>query len=191
MSNQPNKVLMGFSDLYVGTFEIINGAAQMGAPYHQAGAVGFSPEDSAEKNDFYADNLAYYTSYSSGVREGDIVVAMFDDEFKEQFLNYRRLADGGLAQIKNAKTPNVYAAWEVQGDVAPMRVIMYNGSLGSINREYSTLEDTKTPVTESLGSTFVGDPITGITIVTYQQGDAGFDTLFTNPPVPVLPEESE
>lgn len=189
---QKNKVLMGFSDLYIGTYEATpEGVVTLGAPYHQAGAVGFSPEDSAEKSDFYADNVPYFTSYSSGTREGDLVVAMYDDAFKEQFLNYVKLDDGGLAQIKNAMTPNVYVAFEIQGDQEPVRVIMYNGSLGSINREYNTLEDTKTPVTESLATTFVGDKKTGITVVTYNPDDAGFDTLFTNPPVPKLPEQSE
>lgn len=189
---QNNKVLMGFSDLYIGTYEATSeGVVTLGAPYHQAGAVGFSPEDSAEKSDFYADNVAYFTSYASGTREGDLVVAMFDDAFKEQFLNYVRLDDGGLAQIKNARAKNVYVAFEIQGDIEPVRVIMYNGSLGSINREYNTLEDTKTPVTESIATTFVGDNKTGITTVTYQKGDAGFDTLFTNPPVPALPSVSE
>lgn len=189
---QKNKVLFGFSDLYIGTYEETSeGVITLGTPYHQAGAVGFSPNDDAAKNDFFADNIAYFTAYSSGVREGDLVVAMFDDAFKEQFLNYVRLDDGGLAQIKNARTPNVYVAFEVQGDIEPVRVIMYNGSLGSINREYATLEDTKTPVTEALASTFVGAKKTGITMVTYNPDDTGYETLFTNPPVPALPSQSE
>ena len=116
---------------------------------------------------------------------------MFDDEFKTKFLGYVVLDDGGLAQLKNANKPNVYIAFEVQGDTEARRVIMYNGSLGSITREYSTLEDTKTPVTETIGTTFNGDAKTKITMVTYNPSDAGYDSLFTNPPVPMLPTVSE
>lgn len=188
---QKNKVLFGFSDLYIGTYEENNGVVTLGTPYHQKGAVGFSPEDSAEKSDFYADNVTYYTTYASGTYEGDITVAMFDDEFKTQFLGYVKLDDGGLAQVKNAIKPNVYIMFEVQGDVEARRVIMYNGSLGSITREYSTLEDTKTPVTETIATTFNGDAGTGLTMVTYNPDDTGYATLFTNPPVPTLPTESE
>ena len=187
-----NKVLFGFSDLYIGTYTVDDqGQVTMGTPYHQKGAVGFSPEESSDKNDFYADNSVYYTSYNTGTFEGDLTVAKFDDAFKKQFLGYVQLADGGLAQIKDAVRPNVYVAFEVQGDKHARRAIFYNGSLGAITREYNTIEDTKEPQTESISATFVGDNVTGITKVTYNYGDDGYDTLFTNPPAPTLPSESD
>lgn len=189
---QNNKVLMGFSDLYIGEYTVSDsGAVTLGAPYHQKGAVGFSPEENADRSDFYADNIAYFTQYAGGTREGDITVAMFDDAFKERFLGYVKLDDGGLAAVKNPVKPNVYIAFAVDGDVEQRRVIMYNGVLGSITREYSTTEDTKEPVTESISSTFTGDNATGICVVTYNPDDAGYSTLFTNPPAPALPSDSE
>ena len=186
-----NKVLMGFSDLYIGTYTVADdGTVTMGSPYHQKGAVGFSPEENSDKSDFYADNIAYYTSYSSGKYEGDLTVAKFDDAFKKNFLGYVELDDGGLAQLKTAVKPNVYVAFEVQGDKQARRVIFYNGSLGAITREFATIEDTKEPTTESIATTFVGDNATGITMVTYNKGDSGYESLFTNPPAPALPTGS-
>lgn len=184
-----NKVLFGFSDLYVGTYTVgAGGTVTLGTPYHQAGAVGFSPEMSSDSSTFYADNYGYYTTLGNGSMEGDLEVAMFDDQFKTQFLGYVQLDDGGLAQIKNASKPSVYIMFEVQGDEAARRVIIYNGTLGDISREYSTTEETAEPVTETIPTTFVGDNETGITMVTYEQGDAGYATLFSNPPIPALPE---
>lgn len=159
----------------------------MGTPYHQKGAVGFSPTENADREDFWADNIPYYTSYGTGVHEGDLVVAKFDEKTKTDFFGYVKLADGGLAQIKGAKRPNIYMMFEVQGDDGPIRVIYYNGSFGAIVREYNTTEGVNTPVTESAPVTFVGDNETGITKVTYNEGDTGFATLFTNPPAPQLP----
>lgn len=185
-----NKVLFGFSDLYVMTYTVADGGTvTLGTPYHQKGAVGFNAEPQSEKNDFFADNVVFYSSYSGGTREGDLEVAKFDDEFKIQFLGYRRTADGGLAEVKGATKPNVAIAFAIQGDVNEARKIMYNGSFGDINREYSTLEDTKEPVTESIPCTFVGDNATGITVATYKPGDDGYATLFTAPPVPELASE--
>ena len=186
-----NKVMMGLSDLYIGTYTVAgDGTVTMGSPYHQAGAVGFAPSASDDQNIFYADNVAYYTTLGNGSYEGDLTVAMFDDAFKTQFLGYVELDDGGLAEVKNPAKPNVWIAFAVQGDEAERRVIMYNGKLGSITREYSTIEETAEPVTESVPTTFVGDNATGIVMATYEKGDAGYSTLFTNPPAPSLPASS-
>ena len=60
----PNKVEFGISNLHVGTYVDNNGTITLGTPYHQKGAVSFSPEESSDQNTFYADNIAYYATYS-------------------------------------------------------------------------------------------------------------------------------
>ena len=111
---------------------------------------------------------------------------MFDDAFKTQFLGYRAMADGGLAQVKGATKPNVYIAFEVQGDAEKRRVIFYNGSFGAITREYATTEDSVDPQTESISVSFAGDNATGVTMATYKPGDTGYSTLFTAPTAPAF-----
>ena len=183
-----NKVEFGISELHVGTWTVAqDGTVTMGTPYHQPGAVSFSPEENSEQNTFYADNIAYWSGYSGGTIEGDLEVAMFDDAFKTQFLGYVALADGGLANVKNATKPNVYVAFQVEGDAESRRVIMYNCSLGAITREYNTIEESKEPTTETLAVTCTGDNNTGATMAVYKTGDAGYATLFTSPAAPSLP----
>lgn len=182
-----NKVEFGISELHVGTWTVAqDGTVTMGTPYHQAGAVSFSPEENSEQNTFYADNIAYWSGYSGGTIEGDLEVAMFDDAFKTQFLGYVALSDGGLANVKNATKPNVYVAFQVEGDAESRRVIMYNCSLGAITREYNTIEESKEPTTETLAVTCTGDNNTGATMAVYKTGDAGYATLFTSPAAPSL-----
>ena len=182
-----NKVEFGISELHVGTWTVAqDGTVTMGTPYHQAGAVSFSPEENSEQNTFYADNIAYWSGYSGGTIEGDLEVAMFDDAFKTQFLGYVALTDGGLANVKNATKPNVYVAFQVEGDAESRRVIMYNCSLGAITREYNTIEESKEPTTETLAVTCTGDNNTGATMAVYKTGDAGYATLFTSPAAPSL-----
>ena len=186
-----NKVLFGFKDLYIGTYEVdSNGDVTMGSPYHQKGAVGFSPEEQGDNYTFNADDSAYFSYYSSGTFEGDLVVARFDDAFKKQFLGYVELDDGGLAQIKNAKRPDVYIMFEVQGNEGPERLIYYNGSMGGITREFATIEDNIEVQTETISIKIDGDAATGISKVGYDETKSGFDTLFTNPPAPTLPAGS-
>ena len=190
-NNDTNRVLFGFSELYIGTYEVDpdTKAVTMGTPYHQEGAVGFSPESQGEQVDFWADDYDYFSDQSVGPRSGDLVVAKFDRAFKKDFLGFKETAGGGLAEVLNPVKPNIYAAFQVKGDAHGMRVIMYNGTLGNPEREYNTMEGSRTPVTESCPAKFVGDQESGIIVATYFEGDAGYDTLFTNPPAPELASE--
>ena len=181
-----NKVEFGISNLYVGTYTVgTTGSVTMGTPYHQAGAISFSPEEQSESNNFYADNVIYWSGYSGGTFEGDLEVAKFDDTFKTQFLGYiQKASDGGLAVVKNATKPKVYIAFQVEGDAESRRIIMYNCSLGGITREYATEEESIEPATETIAVTVAGDDKTGISMVSYNQATSGYSTLFTNPPAP-------
>lgn len=181
-----NKVLFGISQLHIGTYVDANGTVTLGTPYHQKGAVSFSPEEKSEQKTFYADNIAYWSGYSGGTIEGDLEVAMFDDEFKTQFLGYRALSDGGLALVKGATKPNVYIAFQVEGDTESRRVILYNCTLGAISRKYATIEESKEPQTATIAVTATGDNTTGVTMATYKPGDAGYSTLFTAPTAPAF-----
>jgi len=181
-----NKVEFGISNLHVGTYTVADGVVTLGTPYHQAGAVSFSPEEDSEQNTFYADNIAYWSGYSGGSIEGDLEVAMFDDAFKTQFLGYVTLTNGGLANVKNATKPNVYIAFQVEGDAESRRVILYNCALGAIKREYSTIEESKEPATETIGVTCTGDNATGVTMATFKPADTGYETLFTAPTAPAI-----
>ena len=186
-----NKVEFGISNLHVGTYtDDGEGNVTLGNPYHQKGAVSFSPEEQSEATNFYADNIAYWSGYSGGTFEGDLEVAKFDDSFKTKFLGYKALTNGGLANVKGAIKPNVYIAFQVEGDAESRRIIMYNCALGGITREFSTIEDTKEPTTETIAVTCTGDNGTGVSMASFVPDDAGYDTLFTNPTAPDLASES-
>ena len=187
-----NKVEFGISNLHVGTYTVDDdGQVTMGAPYHQKGAVSFSPEEQSDKKEFYADNILYWSGYSGGSFEGDLEVAKFDRQFKTDFLGYVQLADGGIANIKGTIKPHVYIAFQVEGDAESRRIIMYNGTFGAIKREFNTTEEGEEPTTETLPITVAGDQNTGIGMVSYVPDDIGYDSLFENPPAPQLPVESE
>lgn len=181
-----NKVEFGISNLHVGTYTDVNGTVTLGTPYHQKGAVSFSPEENSDQNIFYADNTAYYSTYSGGSIEADLEVAMFDDKFKTDFLGYVTLTDGGLANVKNASKPAVYIAFQVEGDAESRRVILYNCSLGAISREFSTVEETIEPTTETVSVTATGVAGNGVTMAVYSETDSGYSTLFSAPAAPVI-----
>lgn len=185
-----NKVLFGISNLHVGTYTETTTTSgttvTLGTPYHQRGAVSMSPTESNEKTDFYADDILYYSSFTGGTFEGELEVAMFDDDFKTQFLGYVALTNGAIAVKKNANKPKVYIAFEVQGDTEARRVIFYNCEFGAITRNYNTIAETKEPQTETIAFTATGDNNTGVTMATLKPADSGYATLFTAPTAPAI-----
>ena len=188
-----NRVLFGFSRVIVGEYSVDpdTKAVTMGDPYAQVGAVGFSPEPSNNDETAYADNIAWFTDNSSPTRSGDLVVMKYDRAFKTKFLGYVESAAGGVAEVVNPIKPNVYIGFQVEGDKEARRIIMYNGTLGSINREYSTLEDARVPVTESVATKFIGDEASGIITDVLEPGDAGYEDFFEDPPAPARAAESD
>ena len=181
-----NKVEFGISNLHIGTYTVVDGAAVLGTPYHQKGAVSFSPEQDSNENIFYADDIAYWSEYSDGPFSGDLEVALFDDEFKTQFLGYKALTGGGIANVKNPEKKNVYIAFDIKGDAEGRRAIFYNCALGAITREYNTIEDEKAPATETIGITCTGDDVSGVIKAVFKPADTAYSTLYTAPTAPTI-----
>ena len=180
-----NKVLFGVSNLYVGEYNVAtSGSVTLGTPYAVPGTVKISMDAETEENKFYADNVTYWSGYSDNGYSGEIENALIDDTFKTKFMNYKALADGGIAQVKGQQNKTVYLMFQVEGDDKARRGIFYNVSLGQISREYSTTEDSIEPATATLPFTVNGDNKTGITRVAYTDGSAVYTTMFTTPPTP-------
>ncbi len=186
-----NKVYFGIEELHVWEYEVADdGTVSFGSPYHQKGAVSFSPDPDASENTDYADDIPYWSEFSDGPISGDLEVMKYDDSFKKRFLGYKKMTSGGLAQVKGANRPKVCVAFQYLGDVEKRREVFYNCSLGPIKRDYSTITDTKEPQHETITVNCAGDNVTGAFRETLKPGDTGYDNLFTNPTVPDLESES-
>lgn len=187
-SNDTDRVSFGLSNVHVGTYTVgTDGTVTMGTPMHIPGAVTLSLEPEGDNNDFYADNTKYWSGYSDNGFSGTLEMARFPDEFRTTFMGAKKLDDGGIADVKSAAKPAVYIAYQGEGDKLSRREILYNVTLSGIKKESKTTEDSTEPETESIDITVTGDNATGFTHVTYNVGDAGYDTIFTKPPAPKLP----
>lgn len=188
-----NKVLFGISHLHVGTYtaDPQTGEVTMGQPYHQIGARNLSLDAESDSNDFYADNVKFWSGFTDNGFTGSIEVAKFDRAFKTQFLGYKEVKGGGIASVKSAVKPDTYIAFQTEGNVEPLRVVIYNVAWGAIAHEYATIEDTKEPQVDTIDITATGDNNTGITVSYFEPGDEGYEDVFTNPPKPAFANESE
>ncbi len=182
-----NKVEFGISELHFCTYEDNNGTVTLGTPFAEPGAVSLTLEPQGDSVNFYADNVAYWARINDNGFTGTLTVAKFSDTFKKSLLGYVELDDGGIAQLKGVNKPSVCLMFESDGDADQRRGILYNVTLGNINRSYNTETDTVEVDTESIEITVVGDNTTKIVKASYDGQATGYATLFTNPPVPALP----
>ena len=188
-----NKVEFGICKLHVGLYTVDDeGNVTLGEPYHQKGAIGFTPELDNNKSNLDADNIEYWAEYTDGAFEGDVEVAKFDDDFKVKFLGYKRSTKGGIGKVKGATKPRVYVAFEITGDKEERREIFYNCALGAIKRGYNTIKSEGKEVdTEAITVTCSGDNASGFYTNSFYKDDAGYDEVFTSPTAPVADDESE
>lgn len=189
---EKDKVLYGVSNLHFGEYEVsATGEVTLGTPFHLPGTTSIELEPESDDNKTYADNVVYYSNYSNNGKSGTITNMLFSDEFKTRFLNYITLADGGVAEVKGMQSAPCYIMFQAEGDKLGRRFIAYNVALGQISRNYETTEDSIEPATGELPITINGDNGTGIIMVSYEKGNAAYNSLFSTPPVPALPSESE
>lgn len=187
-----NKVMYGVSMLHFGLYTVEDdGTVTLGTPYHVPGTVSISLEAESESNTFHADNIPYWAGYADNGMTGEVVNALFDEEFKTTFMNWVELDGGGIGQVKSMQNKPVYMMFQNEGDQEGRRTILYNVSLGQITRDYETVEESIEPQTATLPFTVSGDNGTGLTRGVYWPGGDVYDTMFDNPPVPALPDQSE
>lgn len=183
-----NKVRFGLSNVHYGTYtEDAGGSVTLGSCIAMPGAVSLNMDPDTAEAIFYADNTKYHVTNRNNGYTGDLVMAKFPDAFKTTVLNYLTLADGGVAESKYIETKPMYLAFEIEGNVKQTRYIVYNIKPGMITENHQTTEDNVEVATESLALQMIGDNKTGIIRTKYEEGDTGYSTLYTNPPVPALP----
>ena len=187
-----NKVRFGLSNFYFGTFnEASDGTVTMGSSTHIAGAVSLNMDPDTAESIFWADNVKYYVANRNNGYTGDLVMAKFPDTFKKTALNYIDVAGGGVAESKLEETKTIYIAFEVNGNAKKTRYIIYNVKPGAITVSNQTTEEDIEVTTESLSLQMIGDNKTGIIKTKYEEGDTGYETVFSNPPVPAIPVVSQ
>lgn len=187
-----NKVRFGLKKVHFCTYTVADdGTVTLGTPYHLPGSTELSMEPQSEESSFWADDVKYWTGYSDSGYSGELTNANFPDDFKTAFMNYITLDDGGIGQIKGMQNKNVCIMFEGDGDAEKRRGILYNVAIGQITRTYATVEENIEPQTATLPFTVNGDNGTGLVQASYGPDSEVYETIFTNPPVPALPAQSE
>lgn len=149
-----NKIKYGIKNCYYAVATISStGAATYDTPKPLAGAVSISLDPQGDTNNFYADNIVYFTSVANNGYEGDLELAKVPDSFLTDCLGY--IADGNGVLVEDANAIPVHFAlmFQFEGDVNAKRTVLYNCVAARPNVEGSTKEDSIEPQTETISLT--------------------------------------
>jgi len=114
------------------------------------GAVNISLEPQGDSNDFFADNIKYFSAYANNGYSGDLEIAMITDEIREKIFGETKDANGAF--IENVKDVFVPFAlgFQVDGDEKGRKFWYYNCTCSRSKNEAKTLESSKEPSTDSI-----------------------------------------
>ena len=82
-----NKIKYGIKNVYYAVATLAaNNSATYDTPVALPGAVSLTLDPEGDNNIFYADNIAYYTTYANNGYSGSLELALIPDAFRKDVL---------------------------------------------------------------------------------------------------------
>lgn len=146
-----DKVKFGIKNVHV--FPIVSvsgGIPTYGSAIPVPGAVSFSLGAQGDINKFYADNIVYYQSSANNGYEGDLTLALIPEAFYQNIFRQTPDANGVMTENASVEAKSFAMTFEEDGDETGTKFVLYNCSATRPTKDLQTIEDSKTPVTQTL-----------------------------------------
>ena len=147
-----NKIKYGISKCYYAVAtDDGTGTLSYGNPVALPGAVSISAEAQGDSNNFFADNIIYFSSTANNGYQGDLELALLPDSFRTDVLGETLDAQKGF-YIEKANAPTVEFAllFQFEGDESATRHCFYRCTASRPATSGSTKEESIEPQTESI-----------------------------------------
>ena len=151
-TNTENKVKFGLKNVHYAVISAgEEGAVAFGTPVRIPGAVNLSLQAQGDETKFYADDMAYYVSTANDGYSGDLEIAVIPDSFRKDVLKETE-DETDMVLVENAGAEPVPFAllFEFSGDQKATRHVLYNCSCSRHSITSSTVNNAKTPRTDTL-----------------------------------------
>ena len=149
-----NKIKYGIKNVYYAVATLAaNNSATYDTPVALPGAVSLTLDPEGDNNIFYADNIAYYTSYANNGYSGSLELALIPDAFRKDVLG--EIEDNKDVLVEEQGAPSVHFAlmFQFEGDEKATRHVMYNCVASRPTTNGSTKEASIEPQTETINLT--------------------------------------
>ena len=146
-----DKVKFGIKNVHIFPITAMNlGVPTYGSPIAVPGAVSFSMDAQGDINKFYADNIVYYQSSANNGYEGDLEVALIPESFYQQIFGEIPDVNGVMTENAAVEAKSFAMTFEEDGDTKGTKFVLYNCTATRPTKNLQTVEDSKTPVTQTL-----------------------------------------
>lgn len=169
-----NKVKFNLKNVHIAP-KTLSGYA---TPFAVPGAVSLSLDPQGDIEKFYADGIVYYQSAPNNGYDGTLELALVPDKFRTDILKEAASENGMLVENVDAKMVDFAFGFQIDGDVNDRFYWFYNCSVSRPSLEASTLEESKTPQTETLNISCVSDDNGNIKVCSTDDWTGGADAWF-------------
>lgn len=147
-----NKIKYGISKCYYAVAtDDGTGTLTYGTPVALPGAVSLSLEAQGDTNNFFADNIIYFSSTANNGYQGDLELALLPDSFRTAVLGEELDATSGIyTEYSNKPTVEFALLFQFEGDESATRHCMYRCTASRPATSGSTKEESIEPQTESI-----------------------------------------
>lgn len=149
-----NKIKYGIKNVYYAVATIgANNAATYDTPVALPGAVSLTLDQEGENNIFYADNIAYFSTYANDGYTGSLELALVPDSFRKDVLG--EILDNKSVLVEDQNAPSVHFAllFQFEGDTKAVKHVVYNCIASRPSVSGNTKEASISPETETINLT--------------------------------------
>lgn len=149
MAAGENKVQFNLKNVHYAVFTAEN-PATWDTPVSVPGAVSLSLEQQGELTKFYADGIVYWQSSSNNGYEGDLEMARFPDQMRQDIWGEELIqTDNVLIENANVQPKPFALLFQIDGDQTNNLYCLYNCNATRPSVAGSTTNDTKEPKTQT------------------------------------------
>lgn len=146
-----NKVYYGIKNVYYAkATDDGNGNLTYATPVHIPGARSISLSASGDTVEWFADNVTYFSTAANNGYEGDLVVALLPDSFKQDILGETLDAKGFYVEKNDASTAEFALLFQFEGDDKAVKHCLYRCVATRPNVASTTVETTIEPNEETV-----------------------------------------
>lgn len=149
-----NKIKYGVKNVYYAVATIgSNNTATYSTPVALPGAVSLTLDQEGENNIFYADNIAYFSTYANDGYTGSLELALVPDSFRQDVLGEIMDNKSVLAEDQNAQSVHFALLFQFEGDTKAVKHVVYNCTASRPSVSGNTKEASISPETETINLT--------------------------------------